>query len=62
MPLNVPREMFIYFGVPWNWLSLASEWIPVDVVPGAVAQQTATVSLQLTQEVAAFHTAISLIA
>jgi len=54
--------MFVHLGMPGNWLAVAGYWMLVDVVPRTVAQQPAAVLLQLAQEVAALHTAISLMA
>lgn len=59
---DVSNQMFIHLDVPRDGLALAGERIPVEVVSRTVAEQLAALSLQLPQEVTAFHTATSLTA
>jgi hypothetical protein len=50
-------EVFVHLGVAGHWLTLASDRIPIDVVPAAGPKQAATVLFQFPQQLAPLHTA-----
>lgn len=59
--LDMSCQPFIDFRMPRNGLLRAIRWIPVNVVPASVPQEITSPALQVFDELAPFHTAISFI-
>nr|VFK10507.1 MAG: hypothetical protein BECKLPF1236A_GA0070988_100395 [Candidatus Kentron sp. LPFa]VFK26830.1 MAG: hypothetical protein BECKLPF1236C_GA0070990_100395 [Candidatus Kentron sp. LPFa] len=59
--LDMSCQPFIDFRMPRNGLLRAIRWIPVNIVPTSMPQEKTSPALQVFDEFAPFHTAISFI-
>jgi hypothetical protein len=50
----------VNFIMPWDWLFLPCDWIPINIVPGTMAMQNTPPSKQFADEFATLQMAISL--